>query len=122
MDSELGTQASLAVLVSFAMQRLKASKYFPWLSGETERLNRVVALVIAFLSGFGIFVVWDHHGTLTISGLTAANLFHAATHGIEQWAFQQTAYRTVIAPPLPGALQPPLSDSKNKDDQFSKLS
>jgi hypothetical protein len=43
-------------------------------------------------------------------------------HGVEQWAFQQTAYRTVIAPPLPGALQPPLSDSKNSNDQSSKLS
>jgi hypothetical protein len=122
MGNELGTQATVAVLVSFAIQRLKASKYFPWLSGETEKLNRFVSIAIAALSGFGIFIVWDHQGILTISGLTAANLFHAATHGIQQWAFQQTAYRTVIAPPMPGALQPPLSDSKNKDDQPTKLS
>lgn len=117
MGSELGTQATVAVLVSFAIQRLKASKYFPWLTGETEKLNRLVALVVAFLSGFGIFVVWDHHGTLTISGLTGANLFHAVMHGIQQWTFQQTAYRTVIAPPLPGALQPPLSTDKQTQNE-----
>lgn len=51
-----------------------------------------------------LFATWDH-GTLSISGLTGANLEHALTRIVQQWTFQQAAYRSVIAPPLPGAIQ-----------------
>lgn len=106
MGNEFASQASLAVVVSFAMQWLKKSPWFPWISVKTENLNRGISMAIAFLSGFGIFFTWDHAASaLTISGLTAAHLYHAAARGVEQWIFQQTAYRTVVAPPLPGAVQ-----------------
>ncbi len=104
MGSELGTQATVAALVSFGLQWLKTSKYFPWITTETEKLNRWLAIVIAFLSGFGIYATWDH-GTVSITGLTAANAYHALVRCIQQWTFQQAAYRTIVAPPLPGAVQ-----------------
>jgi hypothetical protein len=105
MPTELGSQATLAVLVSFALQWLKNSKYFPWITVETQQLNRLLSVLIAFVSGFGIYATWGQ-GTLSISGLTAANLFHAGTHAVQQLAFQHAAYRVLIAPPMPGAMQP----------------
>lgn len=104
MPSELGTQATIAVLVSFGLQWLKKTPLFPWITVETQTLNRWVSMVVAAGSGFGILATWDH-GTLSITGLTAANAWHALSHVIEQWTFQHAAYRTLIAPPLPGAVQ-----------------
>jgi hypothetical protein len=106
MGSELGSQATVAVLVSFAIQWIKKSSAFPWLTIETHKLNTLVSVIVAFASGFGIFATWDH-GTLAISGLTGVNLAHALTRIVQQWTFQHVAYRTVIAPPLPGAIQQP---------------
>jgi len=104
MSSELGAQATTAILVSFVMQWLKKSRFFPWLTVETETLNYWVSAIIAFLTGVGIFVTWSQ-GTLTISGLTSVNIYHALVRGVEQWAFQTTAYRALIAPPPAGYLQ-----------------
>lgn len=104
MSSELGAQATTAIFVSFIMQWVKKSRFFPWLTVETETLNYWVSVIIAFLTGIGIFVTWSQ-GTLTISGLTATNIGHALVRGVEQWAFQTTAYRALIAPPPAGYLQ-----------------
>ena len=104
MSSELGAQASIAIIVSFGLQWVKKSEYFPWITTKTEKVNQWVSIGIAFFTGVGIFATWDH-GTLTITGLTASNVLHAATRGIQQWVFQTTAYRTLIAPPQPGVVQ-----------------
>ena len=104
MSSELGAQASIAILVSFIMQWVKKSRFFPWLTVETEKLNYWMSVIIAFLTGIGIFVTWNQ-GTLIISGLTSSNIYHALVRGLEQWAFQTTAYRALIAPPPAGYLQ-----------------
>jgi hypothetical protein len=106
MGNQLATQASVAVLVSYALQWIKQSKWFPFITTETQTLNRWISAVVAFASGLGIFFTWNHTaGTLTIAGLTAANLLHAGTGMIQQWLFQHAAYRTLVAPPLPGAVQ-----------------
>lgn len=110
-SSQLSTQATIAVAASFALQWLKKSPWFPWLTVETQALNRWVAMVIAAATGFGIYVTWSS-GTLNITGLTVANLWHAATRCVEQWTFQHAAYRTLIAPPLPGAVQAAQKDQK----------
>lgn len=111
MGNELATQASTAVLLSYALQWLKTSKWFPFITTETQALNRWVSAIVGFVSGFGIFATWDHSaGALTITGLTAANLLHAAVRGVQQFVFQHAAYRTLVAPPLPGAEQSQAAD------------
>jgi hypothetical protein len=104
MPTELSTQATIAVFVSFAIQWLKKSSWFPFLTVETEKFNRWVSVIVAALSGFGIYATWAS-GTLSVTGVTAANVLHALTHGVQQFALQHAAYRTLIAPPLPGAVQ-----------------
>ena len=104
MSSELGAQATIAILVSFGLQWLKKSRFFPWLTIETQAVNRWVSIVIAFGAGIGIYATWNQ-GTLTVTGLTPDNIYHALVRGVEQWAFQTTAYRSLIAPPQPGVVQ-----------------
>ena len=105
-DTALGNQFALALISTYALQWLKQSKLFPWLTVETQTLNRLVGAAIAFLSSVGILVSFDHvAGVLTVSGLTVANLLHAGARFLQQWAFQQAAYKGLVAPPMPGAMQ-----------------
>jgi hypothetical protein len=105
-DTALSDQIPLALLSTYALQFVKNSRWFPWLTVESQKLNRIAGVVIAFATSLGILMNFDHAaGILTISGLTGANLLHAGARFIQQYAFQQVAYKTVVAPPLPGALQ-----------------
>ena len=104
MSSELGAQATIAIIVSFGLQWVKKSQYFPWITTKTENVNRWVSILVAFFTGVGIYAQWNN-GTLIITGITATNIYHAVVRAVEQWTFQQTVYRTVIAPPQSGVVQ-----------------
>jgi hypothetical protein len=105
-DTALSDQIPLALISTYALQWLKASKFFPWLTMETQTLNRIVGIAIAFLTSVGVLVSFDHvAGVLTVTGLTLANLGHAVIRFGQQWTFQQASYRLVVAPAMPGAMQ-----------------
>lgn len=98
VDTVLSQQIPLAVISTYLIEWLKTTKYFPFLSKETEKLNRYAGVIIAALSSVGILVTFDHTaGILTISGLTAINLLHVAGRFIQQWTLQQVAYKTVVS-------------------------
>jgi len=120
MGSELGAQASIAILVSFGIQWVKKSRFFPWLTVETQAVNRWVSIVAAFCAGIGIYATWNQ-GTLTVTGLTGINVYHALMRGVEQWAFQTTAYRGLIAPPQPGIVQSMLEKARTNNAEHSGL-
>jgi hypothetical protein len=103
-DPALSAQITVAVVSTYALQLLKQSKFFPWLTVETQTLNRVAGSLIALLTSVGILVTFSA-GTLMITGLTPINLLHAAAHFVQQWVMQQVAYKTVVSPPMPGAMQ-----------------
>jgi hypothetical protein len=103
---QLASQFTLAAMVSFALQWLKAQPWFPWVTVETQKINRATSIALAALSGVGIFVTWNHDaGTLMISGLKAANLWHVGVKVVQQFAMQHVLYKAVIAPPIPGVMQ-----------------
>lgn len=87
----VGDGAVAAVLVSEFIELLKTSPRFAWLTAQTDRANRVVGAIFAFLTGLGIHFHYEH-GTLIVSGLAAAALGHA----LVQWAQQQVYYRLVV--------------------------
>ena len=106
LDTALSEQIPIAVISTLVLQWLKKSRWFPWLTVESQKLNRIAGVVIAFAASIGVVATFDHTaGVLTITGLTLAGLGHGIARFIQQWSYQQAAYRTVVAPPLPGALQ-----------------
>jgi hypothetical protein len=106
LDTALTEQATIAVITTYALQWLKTRKWFPWITTETQRLNRILGFVVAFAASIGVVATFDHTaGVLTITGLTLAGLGHGLARFIQQWCMQQVAYKNLIAPPLPGALQ-----------------
>jgi hypothetical protein len=106
LDTALTEQITLAVIATYALQIIKKSKWFPWLTVESQKLNYIVGVVVAFGASVGVVATFDHTaGVLTITGLTWAGLGHGAARFIQQWVFQQVAYKNLIAPPMPGAMQ-----------------
>ncbi len=83
----------------WTIQKFKGAGRFPWLTANTDLLNRVVAVILAAASASGIIVVYGWSGstfTLTASGLTLE-------HGIEfAWAvmtstvIQELIYRSSV--------------------------
>jgi len=105
-DSALTGQLVLAAVSSWAIQKIKSSKWFPWITMESQKLNRWVGGLVAFAASAGIVVSFDTTGgVLTISGLTLVALRHFAWRFGSQWVLQQVSYRLLVAPPMPGALQ-----------------
>jgi cytochrome c biogenesis protein CcdA len=90
---ELQSSAIIAVGTSEAIQWAKGSSWFPWLTTETQKVNRIVSLTVAFLAGLGMSFHWDPQaGTLVISGLA----WSALAHGAQQWVAQQAWYRLAV--------------------------
>jgi hypothetical protein len=112
MASEIAAQASLALLVSYILQWLKLK--FPFLAAWKGQLIRWISVAVSILSGIGIWFTWDKTaGVLTIAGLTLANFWHAIFDVIQQWFFQQAAYRAVVEPSMQvGVITQPGSPSE----------
>jgi hypothetical protein len=106
LDTALTEQTTIAVITTYVFQWLKKSRWFPFLTVETQKFNRVLGVAVAFAASIGVVATFDHTaGVLTITGLTVAGLLHGGARFVQQWAFQQAAYKTLVAPPMPGALQ-----------------
>ena len=104
MGNEVSSQATLAIITAFGLQWLKSRPWFPLLNFNTDRLNQAVSTAVAIVSSVGILATFEH-GVLTISGLTAANVYHIVSRAVEQYAMQHATYKMAIAPPLPGVMQ-----------------
>ena len=95
----LSSQLSLAYVTSSVMEWLKHQGWFPLMDKETANLNRLVAVVASFLVAVGIHFSFDTSaGVLTITGLTAGNIVHGLLAWVQQFAFQQGAFKLLVKP------------------------
>lgn len=88
------TSSALAV---WFIQKLKTSKYFPWLTAETARASRAASILIAALASAGLGMAWTSSThTLVISNLTwqvvGLGLWHFAQH----FTTQEVVYRATV--------------------------
>lgn len=104
--NELQSQITLALIVPYLLQWLKGQKWFPLLSYYSGKLNAGTAFVIASLGGLGIGFHFDYDThQLIVSGLAWASIWAGLQHVVAQFMMQHAAYKTLIAPPQPGAVQ-----------------
>jgi hypothetical protein len=103
MDSIYAASPSVALLVAVSMQLLKRSDVFPWITRETEKLNAIISVAAAVISGIGLAVAfdWDQETGKFALGFTgnAYDLLHLAMHAPLQWAQQHGIYKLLIALP-----------------------
>jgi hypothetical protein len=100
METELFSSQLTAAYASAAMmQWLKHKPWFPFLVEGNDHLNRAFAVVVAIGASVGIHFTFDAEaGSLMITGLILTNVLHAGWASIQQYAFQQFMFRSVIKP------------------------
>lgn len=92
----LTTNVTAAAVISFLISFLKKQQWFPWLTSETERANRIAAVVLSGLASLGIHAQFNH-GTLVITGLTLTTIAVAAWHWLTQFAITHGWFKATSA-------------------------
>jgi hypothetical protein len=96
------SQVTLSAVSVVVMQWIKGSKLFPFITATTDKLNKVVAAVLAGVTAIGVHYTYDATtATLTVVGLSWAALGHAAWHWLQSYAFQETIYKGAFHKPAP---------------------
>jgi len=83
-----------------ALNWLKSSPYFPWITKEKNTLVRALSVVAAIGTSAGIGHVWnsaDH--SLVISGLTLPNVVGFLWAAVKQFAMNETVFQVTKKPP-----------------------
>ena len=90
----LMTTFTISGITVAAINWMKRSKYFPWITREKIWLLRIMSAAAATASGVGISHVWnatDH--SLVIGGLTGANLAAFAWAITKQFTMNETIFQ-----------------------------
>ena len=91
------TQVTASAVIVWLLQRLKQSKYFPFITAESAKLNRYLAVCASALAAAGIHFNFNHDaGTLVISGLLLSNLLHFAGAWLRSFVFQEIIYQAAV--------------------------
>ena len=88
-------------IISWALEAIKRSRWFPWITGETEKLNHLASAVAATLlaAGIGISSSWDSSSAtyvLTLSGLTATNVFNFVSTAVGNYMLQKGWFKVLF--------------------------
>jgi hypothetical protein len=95
------TQIGAAALLSFFLQWLKSTKYFPWITAETAKLNHFATIVGSGLVAIGLNVHFDKVAhVLTISNLSWAAVGAGAWHWFTQYALTHGWFKATNGNPL----------------------
>ena len=96
-DTAFAHQTGIAFASVYAIQLLKKSNIFPWLRTDTDTLNRVVSVVMAFATAAGIKFAMDgtfaNGGTITIQVPSVTVILDTLVHFATQFGMQETIYR-----------------------------
>ena len=94
MDDIIGAQFTASAIIVWGINRLKNAGWCSFISAESDKLNRLIAIVAAILVGLGVHAEFDQAaGILTVTGLTAQGLIHNSLACVQSFATQQCLFR-----------------------------
>lgn len=99
MHEALGSQITLSAVIVFALQCLKNSKLAPFITAESDKLNRLLALALSGAAAIGIHFTYDASlagGTITIIGIGWASVTHGGWDWLQSFAVQEWLYRSSV--------------------------
>lgn len=100
-DSVVVTHVTAAAVSVAAINWLKNSSAFPWITQEKTRLLRVVALITAAIGAIGIHYTWDATSrVLSFDVPTLASTFGIAVAYVKSFAMQELTYQATKRPAL----------------------
>lgn len=101
MYEPLAGQLGAAFTAVGVIEWLKKSHLFPWLTCDTEKLNRVVSLVVAGVASLGVTIntvgTWTSGSTITIVVPPANAILEAAYRFAIQVGLQKSIYKLTSA-------------------------
>lgn len=87
-----------AAIITFAINILKNSSWFPWLSVETEKLNRLAAILLSGIATVGIHVSFDSNAhQLLITGLSLTTIAVGLYHWLVQFVYTHGWFKATSA-------------------------
>jgi hypothetical protein len=93
-----GVQVTGAMIIVWFIQELKKSKYFPAVTIDTVKVNRVLGAIGALLTGAAIHWVWDPVAhSLLITGITASAVASFTWSFLQQFVGQEMLYQFLYA-------------------------
>lgn len=96
----LQNMLTLNVISVWLIEMAKRSRYLPWVTAETEQVNKALSAVLAALSSAGITVLAVHQGpgsiSIQITGLTVAAIPHFVWHVMGNYAVQKWVYKLAV--------------------------
>lgn len=114
--SGLEVQVTIAALISFVMAQLKKSRWFPWLSTETAKANRIVAIVLSGFGALGVHIQFDHTAhTALITGLSLTAVLAGLWHWATQFAVTHGWFKATSASDQVVALLKTLLDAQRQE-------
>ena len=96
METDLSAHLTTGAVVVYAIEYMKSSKLFPWLTVESTTACRVISAVAAAAMAFGIQASGDSAAGWTITIPPLEILLAGIWHWSEQFVVQQLAYDAVI--------------------------
>ena len=106
MNDNLQSELIFSYISQWAIEYLKNSKWMPWITAESGKVNKIVAafLAAAYAAGmtFTLTLVGAGHYTLDATGITLANLTHFLGHGVRVYAMQKGFYKMYSLPSTNG--------------------
>lgn len=109
----LGSEVTLAAIGVAALQALKNSKWFPYITADTAKLNRFVAVLAAAVGAIGVHIAWNQGAVpgsymIEVTGLTLTGVAIGAWALVKQVVYQEIIYRATRnnSAPTPAAPLP----------------
>jgi len=97
-DPTATVNLTAAAVISFTISFLKKQSWFPWLTADTEKLNRMVAIGLSAFAALGVDFEFNHAaGTLVITGLHLTAILVACWHMVVQFVYTHGWFKATSA-------------------------
>lgn len=105
MYDPLAHQIGFSFITAYALEWLKRSKWFPWITVDSTTLNRYIGMLSAAATSIGLTFAadgtWAAGGVITIHVPPASVLLEALARFAGQAGLQHAIYEKLIRPTAP---------------------
>ena len=108
-ETLLPYQIGISAIVVWILQLAKNSPWFPWITANTDKLNRGLAILLAFLTSVGFHFTmqgsWTTGGQIIIAFPSLLAIVQILLHTAGQGVIQEGIYNLTVKP-TPAVLSP----------------
>ena len=99
---DFGSHLAMSAIIVWLIQRVKSSQKIPWVHNTTDRLNRILAMILAVIASFGIHFepiqrdAITHSATIHITGLGVSSIADGIWGSVQNFVLQQLTYHGFV--------------------------